>query len=117
MMQKQIDRKQLIHVTMDHRTVSSVDVRQITFEPGQETGKHTHPCPVVGYIARGAALLQVEGKQVQELPEGSAFYEPADTVILRFDNASATESPVFIANYLLDGEKDLIHMLSVGALQ
>jgi hypothetical protein len=51
------------------------------------------------------------------LPEGSAFYEPADTVILRFDNASATEPLVFIANYLLDGEKDLIHMLSVGALQ
>lgn len=117
MMQKQIERKPLMKASMDSRRVSSVDVRQITFEPGQETGKHTHPCPVIGYIAKGAALLQVEGEPVQELPQGSAFYEPADTVILRFDNASATEPMVFIANYLLDGEKELIHMLSVGALQ
>ena len=117
MTQKHIDRKPLIKVSIDRRTVSSVDVRQITFEPGQETGKHTHPCPVVGYIAKGAACLQIEGEPVQELPEGSAFYEPADTVILRFDNASTSEPMVFIANYLLDGQKDLIHMLPVGTLQ
>ena len=113
MMEKQIERKPLIKVSMERRTVSSVDVRQIAFEPGQETGKHTHPCPVVGYIAKGAALLQIEGEPVQELPQGAAFYEPADTVILRFDNASATEPMVFIANYLLGGQKDLIHMLPV----
>ena len=111
MTQKQIDRKPLIKVSMDRRTLSSVDVRQITFEPGQETGKHTHPCPVAGYIAKGAALLQVEGEPVQELPEGSAFYEPADTVILRFDNASDSERMTFIAYYLLDGQQDLIRML------
>jgi len=111
MTQKQIERKPLIKVSMDRRTVSSVDVRQITFEPGQETGKHTHPCPVLGYISKGAALLQVEGQPVQELPDGSAFYEPADTVILRFDNASDSEPMTFIAYYLLDGQQDLIRML------
>lgn len=111
MTQKRIERKPLLNVSMGRCTVSSVDTRQITFEPGQETGKHTHPCPVIGYIAKGAALLQVEGEPVQELPHGSAFYEPADTVILRFDNASATEPMVFIANYLLDGQPDLIRML------
>jgi len=111
MMQKEIDRKPLIKVSMDRRTVSSVDVRQITFEPGQETGKHTHPCPVMGYIAKGAVLFQIEGQPVQELPEGSAFYEPADTVILRFDNASDSELMTFIAYHLLDGQQDLIRML------
>ena len=111
MTQKQIDRRPLIHVSMDRRTVSSVDVRQITFEAGQETGKHTHPCPVMGYIAKGAVLFQIEGQPVQELPEGSAFYEPADTVILRFDNASDSEPMTFIAYYLLDGQLDLIRML------
>jgi quercetin dioxygenase-like cupin family protein len=111
MTQKQIVRKPLMKVSMERRSVSSVDVRQITFEPGQETGKHTHPCPVMGYIAKGAGLLQVEGETVQELPEGSAFYEPADTVIVRFDNASGSEPMTFVAYYLLDGETELIHML------
>jgi quercetin dioxygenase-like cupin family protein len=111
MIQKNIDRKPLANVSMKSRTVNSVDVRQITFEPGQETGKHKHPCPVVGYVAKGTVFFQIEGQPVQELPEGSAFYEPADTVILRFDNASKTDPLVFIAYYLLDGQQELIEML------
>jgi quercetin dioxygenase-like cupin family protein len=110
-MQKQIERKQLLRAVMDRLAVTSVDVRQITFEPGQETGRHLHPCPVVGYIARGSAVFQIEEQAAQELPEGSAFYEPADAVILRFDNASATDPMTFIAFYLLDGEQELIRML------
>ena len=116
-MELQIERKPLMKVSMESRGLSTVDARQITFGPGQETGRHTHPCPVVGYIARGNARMQIEGKPIQELPEGSAFYEPADTVIARFDNASATEPMVFIAFYLQDGEQDLIHMLTPGSLQ
>jgi quercetin dioxygenase-like cupin family protein len=96
---------------MDRRTVTSVDVRQITFVPNQQTGKHRHPCPVLGYIAWGTAVLQIEGQPPQELQEGEAFYEPADTVILRFDNASSTEPLTFIAYYLLNGQRELIHML------
>jgi len=30
------------------RTLTSVDVREITFAPDQQTGRHRHPCPVVG---------------------------------------------------------------------
>jgi quercetin dioxygenase-like cupin family protein len=111
MEQKRIYRKPLLNAKIDGRTITSVDVRQITFEPNQQTGKHTHPCPVVGYIASGTAVLQVEGQPAQELAEGGAFYEPADTVILRFDNASPAESMTFIAYYLLNGEQELIHML------
>ena len=111
MTQKNIVRKQLSKVSMNRRSVDSVDVRQITFEPGQETGRHKHPCPVVGYVAKGTVFFQIEGQPVQELPEGSAFYEPADIVILRFDNASKTAPLVFIAHYLLDGEQELIEML------
>jgi len=93
------------------RNITSVDVREITFAPSQQTGKHLHPCPVVGYIARGAAILQIEGQPAQELPEGAAFYEPAGATILRFDNASATEPLTFIAFYLLNGPQELIQML------
>lgn len=93
-------------------TVTQVEVREIAFQPGQQTGRHLHPCPVVGYIAEGEALFQKEGDaEVQRLPSGSAFYEPANAVVSRFDNASTTASMKFIAYYLLNGEQDLIHML------
>lgn len=42
---------------------------------------------------------------------GSAFYELADVVIARFDNASAVFPMEFIAQYLLDGDQALIEML------
>jgi len=93
------------------RTLTSVDVREITFAPDQQTGRHRHPCPVVGYVAEGTALLEVEGQPLQELPAGSAFYEPADKVILRFDNASSLAPLRFIAYYLLNGPQELIEML------
>ena len=45
------------------------------------------------------------------LSAGSAFYEPAGKVILRFDNASPCEKMRFICYYLLEGEQELIEML------
>ncbi|MGH7068087.1 MAG: hypothetical protein ACREEU_09935 [Acetobacteraceae bacterium] len=49
---------------------------------------------------------------METLHEGDAFYEPAGTTILHFDNASERESLTFIAFYLLgSGEHELIRML------
>jgi quercetin dioxygenase-like cupin family protein len=47
---KDIVRKQLLSVPFENKNVTSVEVREINFEPGQETGRHRHPCPVLGYI-------------------------------------------------------------------
>jgi hypothetical protein len=66
---------------------------------------------VVGFIAEGAAILQVEGEAAVILSAGSAFHEPARATVVRFDNASETAPMRFIAYYLLDGEQDLIEML------
>ena len=88
-----------------------VEAREIIFQPGQRTGRHLHPCPVVGFIAEGAAILQVEGEAAVILSAGSAFHEPAQATVVRFDNASETAPMRFIAYYLLDGEQDLIEML------
>jgi hypothetical protein len=52
----------------------------------------------------------VEGEQ--NLPAGSAFYEPADANIANFGNASDFEPMTFVAFYLLDGEQELIRMLN-----
>jgi quercetin dioxygenase-like cupin family protein len=107
---KTIVRRQLLSVPLDNKNVTSVEVREINFEPGQETGRHRHPCPVLGYIVEGMALVQVEGQAEQRLAAGNAFYEPAGAV-MRFDNASADRPLKFIAYYLLDGEQELIEML------
>jgi quercetin dioxygenase-like cupin family protein len=88
-----------------------VDVREITLAAGQKTGRHLHPCTVVGYIASGTAIYQIEGEPAQTLQAGGAFHEPANTVISQFSNASNTEPLTFIAFYLLDGEQELITIL------
>lgn len=107
-----IIREPLLKATLDNRSLNAVDVRRITFQPGQQTGRHRHPCPVVGYVIEGCAVLQIEGEAAQELPAGSAFYEPADTVIAGFDNLSSSNRMIFVAFYLLHGEQDLIQMLA-----
>ena len=112
MSQKTIVRIPLLAAELSNKNVTRVDVREITFQPGQETGLHRHPCPVFGYIAEGEAVLQVEGERAQKLPAGSAFHEPAGRVIVRFDNASCTEKMRFICFYLLEGDQELIEMLA-----
>jgi quercetin dioxygenase-like cupin family protein len=106
-----IVRKQLLFAPTGDRNLTSVDVREIRFEPGQQTGRHLHPCPVFGYIVEGAVRFQIDGQPVQHLATGSAFHEPAGAVIAQFDNASDSEPMTFIAFYLLDGDQELIQML------
>ncbi|HZP05817.1 MAG TPA: cupin domain-containing protein [Terracidiphilus sp.] len=106
-----IVRKSLLYAATGTSTLTSVDVREIRFEPGQQTGRHLHPCHVFGYIVEGTARFQIEGQPAQQLPAGSAFHEPAGAVIAEFSNASASESMTFVAFYLLDGDQELITML------
>jgi quercetin dioxygenase-like cupin family protein len=111
MSQQTIQRKELLKAVLGRQSISTVDVREICLGPGQSAGRHLHPCAVVGYIVEGTAVYQIEGEATQMLPAGSAFYEPAETVIARFGNASNTDPMTFIAFYLLDGEQELITML------
>jgi quercetin dioxygenase-like cupin family protein len=112
MVKDTIVRRHLLSAALGSRTVTQVEVREIIFAPGQQTGRHSHPCPVVGYIAEGTALFQREGEpEAQTLKAGSAFHEPADAVIARFDNASSSQPMKFIAYYLLNGDQPLIQML------
>jgi quercetin dioxygenase-like cupin family protein len=112
MSQQTIARRRLLLASLGSRNVTSVDVREIRMGPGQQAGRHLHPCAVVGYVVQGAAVLHVDGESQQTLPAGSAFYEPADTIIANFGNASDFESMTFVAFYLLDGEQELIRMLT-----
>lgn len=83
--------------------LSKVSAQEITFAVGVKAPPHTHPCPVVGTVASGEIAFQVEDKPVQMLAAGSAFHEPANTTITRFDNVGQGEAR-FTAFYLCDGQ-------------
>ena len=111
MPKSQIVRRPLLTAEIGALKVTRVEVREIAFEPNQETGRHKHPCPVISYVVEGTALVQEEGGPVREIHAGESVYEPADIVIARFDNASSTQPMRFIAHYLLSGDQPLIEML------
>ena len=109
--QNEIKRKELLNTAIGSRTISDVKIVEIDFPAGQKAPYHKHPCPVLGSIVSGTCLIQVEGKPAQILKAGDAFYEPADTPIVHFDNYSDSEPMKFIAYYLLNDQKALIELL------
>jgi quercetin dioxygenase-like cupin family protein len=109
---QQIIRKDILTALIGDTHVGRVEIKQIDFAPDQMTGLHRHPCPVVGYVAHGTILFQVEGKPPRALSEGDAWFEPANSKIVHFDNASSREPATFIAFYLLGkDDRNLIEML------
>ena len=105
-----IQRKDLLNAVIN-QPVGTVEIKEVTLEPGQPVPKHFHACPVVGYIKSGSALFQIEGYESMVLNEGEAFYEPKDKVILHFDNASQDRPLVFLAFYLKEGSEENITLL------
>lgn len=102
--QPSISRKDVLSVEMQvPARLSKVTAQEITFAPGTRAPRHAHPCPVIGTVASGEIAYQVEGQPVQLLAAGSAFHEPANTTIARFDNVGKGEAK-FTAFYLCDGQ-------------
>ena len=109
--QDMIVREPLLTASPIHKMVNRAELKEITFKPLMKTGRHLHPCPVVGYIVSGTALVQEKGGQLQRITAGQAFYEPANKVMVRFDNASASEPLRFVCCYLINNEKEIIKHL------
>jgi quercetin dioxygenase-like cupin family protein len=109
----EIVRVPLLDAALERRPeIGHVQAARIELAPEQETGRHRHPCDVVGYLAAGTIRFQVEGEAERILRAGDAFHEPSGAPIAHFDNASAHEPATFIAFYLLPpGEDTLIEML------
>jgi quercetin dioxygenase-like cupin family protein len=107
-------RKSLLAATLNGpKAVTQVQAAQISLPPRQIAGRHRHSMPVVGYVTAGAISFQVEGEPIHTLRSGDAFYEPPNTVITHFDNASDNELAIFVAFYLKGPEDQaLIEMLA-----
>jgi quercetin dioxygenase-like cupin family protein len=108
---QKIARKELYKANIGTRTIPTVDVREIVFQPKQMTGLHRHPCPVISYVVEGASRFQIRGEKIQIIRAGQICYEPAGAIIEHFDNASDGAPAKFIPYYLLNGQKELIEML------
>lgn len=92
--------------------VAEVPSVRINFKPGQPTGRHVHPIPVLGYVQQGAFIVKIAGEPPRRYAQGETVYEPADTVIERFDNASRSRPAVLVAFYLAGaGQRELIRMV------
>ena len=87
-----------------HLAVTTVEV---TYPPGGSSKPHTHPCPVVGYVLRGAGRMQVKGGTESVYKTGDSFYEAPNGVHLVSANASLTEPATFLAYFVCDGTAPL----------
>jgi quercetin dioxygenase-like cupin family protein len=75
---------------------------EVTYPPGGSSMPHTHPCPVIGYVLRGAVQMQVQGGPESLYKAGDSFYESPNGIHLISKNASSKEPATFLAYFICD---------------
>ena len=100
-MNTSVSRRALLKATIEPgKTVTVVEIQEVTMVPGQKAPLHLHPCPTMGVVTEGSIAFQIEGQLVRYLKAGDAFYEPANVRVARFDNDGTTPAK-FVVHYLL----------------
>jgi quercetin dioxygenase-like cupin family protein len=84
-----------------------VSVVEVVYAPGAASTPHSHPCPVIGYIAQGAVRMHFKGDTAAVFKAGESFYEAPNGVHLVSANASPTEPAKLIAYFVCDNDKPL----------
>lgn len=112
-MTQPVMRKELLQaIIASGKPVSRVEIQEVTMGPRIKAPLHLHPCPTVGVITEGTISFQIEGRAVQYLKVGDAFYEPADVRVAKFNN-DGDVSAKFVVFYLLgDNEKETVSVLA-----
>jgi quercetin dioxygenase-like cupin family protein len=80
---------------------------EVNYGPGESSEPHSHPCPVIGYVATGALRTQVRGEKEVVYTAGESFYEAANGVHLVSANASQTQPAKLIAYFVCDHDAPL----------
>jgi len=88
---------------LDGATLRSTIV-EVTYPPGATSTPHRHPCPVLGYVARGAVRMQFDDAPERVYKAGETFYEAPNGRHLVSANASATAPAVLVATFVCDGK-------------
>jgi len=92
--------------TMDGTHLRAILV-EVNYAPGEKDKPHSHPCPVIGYVAQGSIRFQVRGGAETVYKTGESFYEPPNGVHQVSANASDTEPARLIAYFTCDHETPL----------
>lgn len=96
-----VTRRALLRTAIEPgKTVSTIEIQEVTMGPKQKAPLHLHPCQTMGVVTEGTIAFQIEGQPVQHLNAGGAFYEPANVRVARFDNDGDTPAK-FVVHYLL----------------
>jgi quercetin dioxygenase-like cupin family protein len=75
---------------------------EVTYPPGGSSAPHNHPCPVIGYVLKGAVRMQVKGGAPAIYRAGDSFYEAPNGIHLVSENVSAKEPATFLAYFICD---------------
>lgn len=79
-----------------------VTVLEVTYSAGAASAPHRHPCPVIGYVVRGAVRMQSEGAPEHVYRAGESFYEEANSTHVVSANASRARPATFTAIFICD---------------
>jgi quercetin dioxygenase-like cupin family protein len=91
---------------MDRKHLKTIVV-EVNYAPGEADKPHSHPCAVIGYVARGSIRFQVKGGTEAVYKTGESFYEPPNGVHQVSANASDKEPARLIAFFVCDHETKL----------
>jgi NAD(P)-dependent dehydrogenase (short-subunit alcohol dehydrogenase family) len=75
-------------------------IRANIINPGASSPAHSHPCPVLAYVAEGTIRSQVNDEPERVYKVGETFYEAPNGVHRVSTNASQTESAKLIAFFV-----------------
>ena len=88
----------------DHLKATLVEV---SYDPGESSPPHSHPCAVIGYVLQGTLQTQVRGEPVALYKTGESFYEAPYGVHVISANASQTEPAKLLAYFVCDHDTPL----------
>jgi quercetin dioxygenase-like cupin family protein len=88
----------------DHLKAKAIEV---TYQPGASSPAHSHPCPVLAYVAEGTIRSQVNDESERVYKVGETFYEAPNGVHRVSANASQTEPAKLIAFFVCDDERPI----------
>src|ERR1700690_1707425 len=94
-----VSSQSLPHLDAAHLKVTTVEV---TYPPGGSSTPHSHPCPVIGYVLKGAVRMQVKGGPESIYRVGDSFYEAPNGIHMVSANASKKEPATFLAYFICD---------------
>jgi quercetin dioxygenase-like cupin family protein len=103
-------RKRLLSCLIDSYT-ERVECHSVELSPGRRTRDHLHEGGVIGYVLEGEIEFQIAGQPSEILKSGSAFFEPPNCRIAKFDNVSKDQPARFLALYQLLGRQAIITTL------